>query len=56
MTEAVILALIALAGLIVFTTTTIVLVGMTLKAAPTRFKFWTKYGHFEVSFDSKADK
>lgn len=56
MTEAVILALIALAGVVVFAATSIVLVGMTLKSAPSYFKFWTSYGHFEVHFNNKADE
>lgn len=56
MTEAVILALIALVGALVFTTTSIILVKIVLKTAPTHFKFWTGYGHFEVKFDHKAGK
>ncbi len=56
MTEAVFLALIALAGVLVFTITSIILVKIVLKSAPSHFKFWTGYGHFEVSFDARADK
>jgi len=56
MTEAVILALIALVGMIVFSIVAIVLVGMILKAAPAHFEFRTEHGHVEVSFDHEADE
>ena len=56
MTEAVILALIALAGLTAFTTTAVILVGMVLKAAPAHFKFQTEHGLVEVDFDHEADE
>lgn len=56
MIEAVILALIALFGMVLFTGTSIILVRMALKAAPSWFKLDTKYGHIEISFDNKADE
>ena len=56
MTEAVFLALIALVGVMMFNTTSIILVNIVLKYAPTHFKFWTGYGHMEVDFDSKVDE
>ena len=56
MTEAAILALIALVGVIVFCITAVLLVGNVLKAAPASFNFWTSYGHFEVKFDTKVDE
>lgn len=56
MTEAVILALIVLVGTLMFAITSVVLVNNVLKSAPTSFNFWTGYGHFEVKFDTKADK
>ena len=56
MTEAVFLALIALVGVIVFAITSIILVNIVLKTTPTHFKFWTGYGHFEVTFDTKVGK
>ena len=56
MTEAVILALVALIGTIAFLSTTIVLVKMILKATPSHFKFETEHGNVEVSFDTKLDE
>lgn len=56
MTEAVNLALIALVGATVFQTLSLILVGMVLKSKPSHFNFWTGYGHFDVSFDTKADE
>lgn len=56
MTEAVILALIALVGLTVFSIVAVILVGMVLKATPSHFRFETEHGHVEVSFDDKADE
>ncbi|MBR5298166.1 MAG: hypothetical protein IKU29_09935 [Parabacteroides sp.] len=56
MTEAVILALIALVGLVIFLVVSVILVKIVVEAAPSQFKFWTEHGHFEISFDTKADK
>ena len=56
MTEAVYLALIALAGVLIYSITSIILVKTTLRSKPTVFKFWTGYGHFEVNYDIKAGK
>lgn len=56
MTDAVVLALIALGGMLVFLTSTIILVKMVLKAAPSCFKLDTEYGHVEVSFDPRVDE
>ena len=57
MTDAVFLALIALTGSILFATVVIVLVVAVLKSKPSSFKFfWTKYGHFEVSFKNWQDE
>lgn len=56
MTEAVCLALIALCGLLVFSTTLIILVKVVLQKAPSYFKFNTKYGECVIDFNNKADK
>ena len=56
MTEAVILSLIALVGLTLFLTATVILVRMVLNAAPAHFELGTEYGHVEVNFDTKADE
>lgn len=57
MTEAVILALIALFGSLIFATTIVTLVGLVLKSEPSSFKFiWTEYGQFEVRFNKEADE
>ena len=56
MTEAIILALIALVGALMFLTTSIIHVNIVLKYAPTHFKIWTGYGHIEIDFDSRAGK
>ena len=57
MTEAIFLALIALAGSILFATVVIVLVAIVLKSKPSSFKFfWTEYGRFEVSFKNRQDE
>lgn len=56
MTEAVILALIALVGMTIFSITAVILVRMVLKAAPAHFKFQTEHGHVEVDFDHEADE
>ena len=56
MTEAVILALIALVGVLMFSITSVILINNVLKSAPTSFNFWTGYGHFEVKFDANADE
>ena len=57
MTEAVILALIALAEILLFATTVVILVAIVLRYKPASFKFfWTKHGHFEVNFDNRVDE
>lgn len=56
MTEAVILALIALVGTMLFLIAVIVLVKMVLEAAPSHFKLETEHGNVEVDFDTKADE
>lgn len=56
MTEAVCLALIALCGLLVFSTTLIILVKVILHKTPSYFKFITKYGECVINFNNKADK
>lgn len=56
MTEAVILALIALVGLVLFLIAVIILVKMVLNAAPAHFEFSTEHGHVEVSFNTKVDE
>ena len=56
MTEAVILALIALAGMLLFAMTALIIVSITLKAEPTHINFKTEFGSLEVDYDNKADK
>lgn len=51
MTEAVILALIALSGITVFLVISVILIKMVLNAAPSHFKLETEYGNVEVNFD-----
>lgn len=56
MTEAVILALIALVGLLLFSVMAIILVNMLLKSDPSHIKFYSGYGHLDVTFDTEADE
>ena len=56
MTGTVILALIALVGLLVFSITSVILVGMVLHKTPSHFNFWTGHGHFDIHFDTKVDE
>ena len=56
MTEAVFLALIALVGMLVFSTVSTIHVNLVLKYAPTHFKIWTGYGHIEIDFNNKVDE
>ena len=56
MTDAVILALIALVGSLLFTTIATVLVNIVLKSKPSHIIIDTEYGHFEAEFDTKVGK
>ena len=56
MTEAVILALIALAGMTVFMLLLIALVMIVLRSNPTEVYANTAYGQFRAEFDHKADE
>ena len=56
MTEAVILALIALACLLIFATISVILAGIVTKSKPSHFKFETEYGILEIDYENKADE
>lgn len=56
MTEAISLALIALAGMLLFSITAIVIIKLTLKAKPIHIKLWSNYGWLDVNYDTKADE
>ena len=56
MTETISLSLIALAGMLLFSITAIVLVKITLKAKPAHIKLWSNYGWLDVDYDTKADE
>ena len=56
MTEAVILALIALVGVLVLSITSIILVKILNEGKPSMFKFSTEHGNLELRFDPKADE
>lgn len=56
MTETVILMLITLGCLLVFTTTSIILVNILVKVKPNLFKYKTEYGELELRFDTRVDE
>lgn len=56
MTEAVILALIALCGMVMFSTTSLVTVAITLKASPTHIHLNTEFGSLDVDYSNKVDE
>lgn len=56
MTEAVILSLIALGGMLLFSITALITVAITLKAAPTQIQFRTEFGSLDVNYSTKVDE
>lgn len=56
MTEAVILALIALCGMVMFSITALIIVAITLKAAPTHIQLNTEFGSLDVDYNNRVDE
>lgn len=56
MTDAVILALIALGEKMIYCLTFIIFIQIVLKAVPRQLKLLTGYGQFEANFDTRVDE
>lgn len=56
MTEAVILALLALVGVAIFVAASIAMLCIVIPSKPNCLKFWTSYGHFEVHYNDDDNK
>ena len=56
MTEAVILALIALCGMVLFAIIALLTVAITLKAEPTHIQLKTEFGSLDVDYNNKVDE